>query len=118
MNPNADEIVGVDPATMTVDEVYPLERVLYSHQGPNRKTRRASRAKLREPGVRALKNLLNAIWKSVLGFFEGDKAKTEAWFKTSNPMLGGTSPLIMIQNGRVGKLERFVTDALQENQLP
>lgn len=65
-----------------------------------------------------LKNRLNVIWKSVLGFFEGDKAKTEAWFKTSNPMLGGTSPLIMIQNGRVGKLERFVTDALQENQLP
>ncbi len=49
-------------------------------------------------------------------YFNGDTAKTWLWFKTTNPGLGGCSPLDMIKVGRVERLKQFIDNALDENK--
>jgi hypothetical protein len=49
-------------------------------------------------------------------FFNGDTAKTWAWFQAINPSLGGVTPLSMIKAGRIEKLKHFIDNALDENK--
>jgi hypothetical protein len=58
------------------------------------------------------------ICSLVAQFFQGDVTKTQLWFQTRNPMLGNISPRDMVRFGRHEKLLRFVTDALEENDMP
>jgi len=43
--------------------------------------------------------------------------KTDAWFRTKNPLLGGFSPWDMIEAGREKKLLKFVKNQLSENKI-
>ena len=55
----------------------------------------------------------------VLKFFDGDHLKTDLWFRSPNPLLGGTlSPDDMIQLRRAKKLLKFVQGQLAENEGP
>lgn len=51
----------------------------------------------------------------VASFFGGDAIKTALWFKTKNPLLGDVSPRDMIRYGRYARLQKFVSEALEEN---
>ena len=51
----------------------------------------------------------------VATFFEGDPAKTIAWFKAKNPLLGDISPRDMIRLGRFDRLRKFIVKAMVEN---
>lgn len=62
--------------------------------------------------LREWANLFNLVAQ----FFDGDPIKTVLWFKAANPMLGGISPRDMIRFGRYQKLQKFVLNALSENQ--
>lgn len=42
----------------------------------------------------------------------------QTWMRTENPMLGGTSPLKMMQMGRGDRLAQFIETAHFENQSP
>lgn len=44
--------------------------------------------------------------------FNGDAAKTVAWFKARNPLLGDVSPCDMIRLGRHQRLRRFIMQAM------
>lgn len=47
-----------------------------------------------------------------------DEQKTILWFKTRNPLLGNITPRDMIRIGRFRKLQRFIQNALDENERP
>jgi hypothetical protein len=47
-----------------------------------------------------------------------DDIKTDYWFTTPNPNLGGTTPDRMIVIGRAHKLEKFIANAEYENKPP
>jgi hypothetical protein len=51
----------------------------------------------------------------LLGFFKNDEEKVRAWYKTENPMLGGTAPIDMIRQGRSEKLLKFIKTSILEN---
>lgn len=53
-----------------------------------------------------------SIMNMVATAFNGDEAKTVAWFKAKNPMLGDVAPRDMIRLGRYERLRRFVVSAL------
>jgi len=53
----------------------------------------------------------------VAQFFGGNSHKTTLWFKTPNPLLGGSSPRDMIRLGRYEKLRRFVLSALLDSGI-
>lgn len=53
-----------------------------------------------------------SIMNMVATAFHGDEAKTVAWFKAKNPMLGDVAPRDMIRLGRYERLRRFVVGAL------
>lgn len=46
--------------------------------------------------------------KLVKEFFNGNEKKTEEWFETPNPSLGGISPKLMIAMGKEEKLLKFI----------
>lgn len=50
-------------------------------------------------------------------FFNNDYNKLWAWFYTSNPHLGNSSPCTLIALGREEKLIKFIESALSENKL-
>lgn len=54
----------------------------------------------------------------VLEFFKGDQKKTDLWFSSDNPLLGGISPDNMIKVGRIERLADFVCYQLWENEVP
>jgi len=56
------------------------------------------------------------ICNLVSEYFEGNPDKTALWFKTNNPVLGGTSPKDMLRFGRYRKLLNFVLQAKEANQ--
>jgi len=60
---------------------------------------------------------LTLLCEQVVGFFEGDVAKTALWFRLPNPLLGDLSPRDMIRYGRYAKLQQFVVEALAENAV-
>jgi hypothetical protein len=45
-------------------------------------------------------------------FFNGNIEKTCLWFTISNPLIGNIEPLLMVENGRAKKLERFINSSL------
>lgn len=49
-------------------------------------------------------------------FFGGDLSKTKLWFETPNPLLGGITPLWLINNGRTHRLLEFIKTQLSENE--
>lgn len=44
--------------------------------------------------------------------FGGDPAKTAAWFRAKNPLLGDISPRDMVRLGRHARLRRFIIQAM------
>lgn len=42
--------------------------------------------------------------------------KAETWYKTPNPMLGGTSPKRLVELGREHKVLKFITAAEEESR--
>lgn len=62
--------------------------------------------------------LQEQIRRLVLGFFDGNEEKTDLWFKSQNPLLGGISPEKMIAAGREERLLIFVQQQLAENEGP
>lgn len=48
-------------------------------------------------------------------FFDYDYQKLFTWFYHSNPLLGHTSPFVMMQNGRLPKLIKFINSQLDGN---
>lgn len=54
-------------------------------------------------------------WKLVEEHFKGDGLKTNAWFRTRNPLLGDFSPYFMIYTGRIEKLLAFIKSAMAGN---
>lgn len=51
------------------------------------------------------------IYDKVLRFFNGNTNKTNLWFTTLNPMLGGVTPNSMMNTGRGHKLKKFIQEA-------
>lgn len=45
--------------------------------------------------------------------FDGDAAKTAAWFNARNPLLGDASPCDMIRLGRYQRLRSFIMQAMK-----
>ena len=66
----------------------------------------------RKPAPLAGDAELTVLCEQVVGFFEGDVAKTALWFRLPNPLLGDVSPRDMIRYGRLAKLREFVVEAL------
>ena len=67
---------------------------------------------------RILEERLNewAVALNLVAQFFGDEQKTVLWFKTPNPLLGDIAPRDMIRIGRFKKLQRFIQNALSENE--
>jgi hypothetical protein len=59
-----------------------------------------------------------AIALNMVAQFFQDELKTILWFKTPNPLLGNITPRDMIRVGRFRKLQRFIQNALEENERP
>lgn len=59
-----------------------------------------------------------AIALNMVAQYFQDEHKTMLWFKTSNPLLGNLTPRDMIRVGRFKKLQRFIQNALDENERP
>ncbi len=62
------------------------------------------------------KEQVQEAWKLIEGYFEGNGAKTNLWFKTRNPQLGDVSPYFMIYTGRIEKLLDFIKGNLLGNR--
>jgi len=59
-----------------------------------------------------------AIALTMVAQYFQDEHKTVLWFKTPNPLLGYITPRDMIRVGRFRKLQRFIQNALDENERP
>jgi hypothetical protein len=59
-----------------------------------------------------------AVALSLVGQYFKDEHKTVLWFKTPNPLLGNITPRDLIRIGRFKKLNRFILNALGENESP
>jgi hypothetical protein len=59
-----------------------------------------------------------AIALNMVAQYFRDEYKTILWFKTANPLLGNITPRDMIRVGRFKKLQRFIQNALDENERP
>ena len=56
-----------------------------------------------------------AALKEVDAYFNNE-AKSEIWMQTLNPLLGGVSPIYMLEVGRFDKLQTFIYTQLSENK--
>lgn len=54
--------------------------------------------------------------KLVDTFFKNDSNKTAAWMKAKNPLLGESSPIMLILRGRGHKVLAFIKSQLDENK--
>ena len=59
-----------------------------------------------------------AIALTMVAQYFQEEQKTILWFKTPNPLLGNITPRDMIRVGRFRKLQRFIQNALDENERP
>jgi hypothetical protein len=59
-----------------------------------------------------------AVALSLVAHYFKNEHKTVLWFKTQNPLLGNIAPRDMIRIGRFKKLQRFILNALGENESP
>ena len=50
-------------------------------------------------------------------FFDSDMDKVEQWLNFENLNFGGTSPMALIENGRINKVYQFVMTARNERGL-
>lgn len=57
-----------------------------------------------------------SLYNKILSEMNWSHPKTQTWFKTENPLLGGMSPDEMIKKGRIEKLKQFIEVALDENK--
>lgn len=120
---NKTSVIVDEPATSSPSNNVPDGKV-YGNTGPNRKARRAHGAAVRKlkkrlaPVIAQRKEIARGLYHKVFAHFQGDKTKVEAWFREDNPMLGGVSPLRMIQLGRGEKLVKIVDQWLAENEAP
>jgi uncharacterized protein (DUF2384 family) len=57
-----------------------------------------------------------ALALNLVAQFFNDQQKTVLWFKTPNPLLGDITPRDMIRIGRFRKLQKFIFNALSENE--
>ena len=57
-----------------------------------------------------------ALALNLVAQFFKDQQKTVLWFKTPNPLLGDITPRDMIRIGRFKKLQKFILNALSENE--
>lgn len=62
--------------------------------------------------------MVEEIRRLVLKFFDDNEDKTDLWFQSQNPLLGGISPEKMIRAGREERLLIFVQQQLAENEGP
>lgn len=58
----------------------------------------------------------NRLFDKVNSIFN-DVDKTLLWFKTPNPLMGNVAPLFLIYSGRLARLEEFIDNAIEENNL-
>ena len=56
-----------------------------------------------------------SLYLPVVDYFKGDVGKATLWFNTSNPLLGGVSPLEMINIGREIRLQKFIDRAMEQS---
>lgn len=56
------------------------------------------------------------VFKKILKFFKGHRAKATDWMLCENVNLGGLSPVQMLEVGRGKKLLKWVVSAINENQ--
>lgn len=71
----------------------------------------------RKPARLAGDDELAVLCEQVVGYFDGDVAKTALWFRLPNPLLGDVSPCDMIRYGRYARLREFVVEALADNAV-
>lgn len=55
-------------------------------------------------------------YPQVLKFFKGDTEKTKLWFEIPNPAFGDISPIDLIRMRGEGKINQFVSHAIEENK--
>lgn len=55
-------------------------------------------------------------WALVNHYFN-DINKTNEWFYTENPGLGGVKPAVMIANGKIDNLLKFIESSREEDRL-
>jgi len=55
--------------------------------------------------------IIHLLWDH----FNYNYYKVTAWLNTENPLLGGVSPLYMLENGKEEKLLKFIETQLGEN---
>lgn len=53
--------------------------------------------------------------KLIAKFFMNNETKIKAWWITKNPLLGGRTPLELVEAGRIHKLSKVVRVALEGN---
>lgn len=63
--------------------------------------------------ARMLAEIIIELYK----FFEGDMDKVEQWLNFENLNFGGTSPMALIELGRINKVYQFVMKARDERGL-
>jgi len=57
-----------------------------------------------------------AVALNLVAQFFKDPQKTVLWFKTPNPLLGDITPRDMIRIGRFKKLQKFILNAISDNE--
>jgi hypothetical protein len=64
-----------------------------------------------------MENIPDDLWQQVGYIFSYDVDRARLWFETSNPLLGGVSPLWMLENGREQRLRAFVDLSVDLNGM-
>jgi hypothetical protein len=64
-----------------------------------------------------IRDIPDDIWCQVGYIFSYDLDKVRLWFSTANPLLGGVSPMWMLEHGREEKLRRFIDLSVGENEM-
>jgi len=59
---------------------------------------------------------MSSLFQKVKDHMDWDDDKTNVWFATKNPLLGEVSPMDMMIMGRVGKLEKFIDNLVEEGK--
>ena len=59
---------------------------------------------------------LKEIFDSVCQHFDGDVHKTNIWFSSPNPGLGGITPFQLLIDGHYTKLVAFIAESLDANK--
>ncbi len=114
-----------DPLAIFVKGNTNYERVVKLLEFRKRDVAQASRVSLQsvrydQKMPRELEERLRewAVALSLVAQYFKNEHKTVLWFKTPNPLLGDIAPRDLIRVGRFKKLNRFILNALSENEAP